>query len=71
MTLLICPGIHDPALSDRFCTILHQRLQAPDCPPRTAAIHTWALLPTQRHAPFDGVAVWAWGQAIASRQEPL
>jgi hypothetical protein len=62
MTLVICPGMHDPALSDRFCQALFSRLSkaAP-----TAADHSaqpYLLMPTDRHAPFDGWGMWSYWQ---------
>jgi len=68
MTLIICPGIHDMALSDRFLTALNQQLtDIADIP----EILPTQVFPSDREAPFNGLAVWSWLQAQANPAEPL
>lgn len=68
MTLIICPGIHDVALSDRFLTALNQQLQTMESKQRVSPEQ---VLPTERVAPFDGLGVWSWLQGAANPAEPL
>ncbi|MEM6835983.1 MAG: hypothetical protein AAF609_03925 [Cyanobacteria bacterium P01_C01_bin.120] len=67
MTLIVCPGIHDAALSDRFLWALNQQLQQTD----SALVPTHQLLPTSQYWPFDGWAVWSFLQQQADPQAPL
>lgn len=71
MTLMICPGIHDPGLSDRFCEILQKQLRIAAAGVLTAAKQPLAVLPTQRYAPFNGWAVWSYWQEVANPAQPL
>jgi len=68
MTLIICPGIHDPALSDRFLNALNRQLQATGS---NCQILPEQVLPTQRHMPFDGLAVWSFVEERADPPAPL
>ena len=71
MTLIICPGIHDPGLSDRFCQALQTQLQISAAHSLGQSAQACAVLPTQRYAPFDGFAVWTYWQAVADPDQPL
>ncbi|MEM9121195.1 MAG: hypothetical protein AAF827_13565 [Cyanobacteria bacterium P01_D01_bin.6] len=68
MTLIICPGIHNVALSDRFLTALNQQLADRG---NVLLVTPEQILPTQRYAPFNGFAVWSFLQEAAAPQEPL
>lgn len=68
MTLIICPGVHAPGLSDRFLAALNQQLQPAGIVP---PVLPEQVLPTQRYAPFNGLAVWSFVQATAEPQSPL
>lgn len=72
MTLIICPGIHNPALSDRFCQSLQKQLSLLKTgTPETEESQPSALLPTEHYAPFNGLAVWSYWQKVAPPQQPL
>lgn len=68
MTVIICPGIHDVVLSDRFLTVLNRQLAEVGTP---ASVKPEQVLPTQRYAPFNGLSVWSFLQGAANPQEPL
>lgn len=68
MTLIICPGVHDPALSDRFLVALNQQLRDLGA---KRQVRREQVLPTLRQAPFNGLAVWSFVQAQADPQAPL
>jgi hypothetical protein len=68
MTLFICPGIHEPRLSDRFVQGLNEHLQALQ---PTVHPQPYCILPTQHYAPWNG---WAVGTYLAKHcppQQPL
>jgi hypothetical protein len=71
VTLMICPGIHDPVLSDRFCQALHHQFNQSSPPAPLDHRHAWAVLPTQQYAPFNGFAVGSYWQEVADPQQPL
>lgn len=71
MTLIICPGIHDPALSDRFCQTLKAQLPSAWPAAHEPGVQPGAILPTQRYAPFNGWSVYSYWQTIADPQRPL
>lgn len=62
MTLVICPGIHDPALSDRFCQALFAQLTEAAPSPSERPSGRYLLMPTDRCAPFDGLGMWSYWQ---------
>ncbi|RZM75237.1 hypothetical protein [Leptolyngbya iicbica] len=68
MTLIICPGIHDVALSDRFLAALNQQLTTIGS---TLHIAEGQVFPSDREAPFNGLAVWSFLQEQANPAEPL
>ncbi|WP_204142009.1 hypothetical protein [Halomicronema sp. CCY15110] len=68
MPLIICPGIHDVALSDRFLTALNQQLTTLGS---TLHIAEDQVFPRDRDAPFNGLAVWSFLQTAAKSNEPL
>ncbi|MDB9525128.1 hypothetical protein PN498_03945 [Oscillatoria sp. CS-180] len=70
MALIICPGVHDELLSDRFITVLQKALLAEEFVPGNQT-EACRVLPTQRYVPFDGLAVWSYVQAMAPPREPL
>lgn len=65
MTLIICPGIHDEALSDRFVAALETKLHGLETPP------TLLRVPSQRYAPFDGLGIWSYLQTVATPERSL
>ena len=68
MTVIICPGVHDAALSDRFLTALNRELRKAGS---TRLVSPEQVLPTQRYAPFDGLAVGSFVEKRADPQAPL
>ncbi|MEM7649344.1 MAG: hypothetical protein AAF283_09195 [Cyanobacteria bacterium P01_A01_bin.70] len=71
MTLIICPGIHSVALSDRFIAALQRQLQAHSPRLEPPRLQPTGLLPTQRYAPFSGFSVWSYLQTVAAPSVPL
>ena len=71
MTLIICPGMHSVALSDRFIAALQRQLQANSPRPKPPRPQPVGLLPTQRYAPFSGFSVWSYLQTVAAPSVPL
>ncbi|MEM1309701.1 MAG: hypothetical protein AAGF98_09500 [Cyanobacteria bacterium P01_H01_bin.153] len=67
MTLIICPGVHDAVLSDRFLWSLNQLLQQAG----ESLVLADQVLPTSKYWPFDGFAVWSFLQMRADPQAPL
>ncbi len=70
-TLVICPGIHEPRLSDRFVTALDRQLQALEPAPHQSRAQAYGLLPANRYSPFCGLAVGAYLLRYCQLQEPL
>lgn len=70
MLLVICPGIHAPSLSDRFVAALQRQLSNSKAAAEELP-QPYAILPTQRYAPFNGLAVWSFLQKAAESQIPL
>ncbi len=68
MTVIICPGIHDGLLSDRFLATLNQQLATTGS---TRHIAKDQVFPSDHEAPFNGLAVWSFLQERANPAEPL
>ena len=68
MTVIICPGIHDAVLSDRFLAALNQQLATTVS---TLQIAKDQIFPSDREAPFNGLAVWSFLQELANPENPL
>jgi len=71
MTLVICPGIHDPRLSDRFVAALTRQLLATASNAAKSQPQPIFVMPTQRYAPFSGLSVWSYWQGISNPHLPL
>ena len=46
MTIIICPGVHPPELTDRFVQSLE--------------LQNYLVLPTQRYLPYNAISVYQW-----------
>ena len=72
MTLVICPGIHPPHLSDRFTAALMRQLEVRRSSLSVErAIAAPLVFPTDKYAPFDGGAVSGYLQRKCDPQESL
>ena len=58
MTIIICPGIHPPELTDRFV--------------RSLELRNYLVLPTERYLPYNAIAVSQWlDRQQLSKTQPL
>ena len=57
MTIIICPGIHPPELTDRFVQSLE--------------LKNYLVLPTESYLPYNAIAVYQWLNQQLSKTQPL